>query len=123
MKDTIEKPIVHDKIECKRRFLPVRDTLDVVGGKWKLPLIQALSSGPLRFKELQREVDGITARMLSKELKDLEMNQLITREVYATAPVSVEYTLTEHGRTLKPVVMALYNWGSKHREKIIKLKR
>lgn len=112
-----------DKEQCKKEHLPIRDTLDLVGGKWKLPITHALTNGPLRFKELQREVEGITARMLSKELKELEVNDLVKREVFATAPVTVEYSLTDHGKTLKPVVMALHKWGSQHRERILKGKR
>jgi DNA-binding HxlR family transcriptional regulator len=123
MKDTIKTHSLHEKSVCQQRYLPIRDTLDIVGGKWKLPLTHALANGPLRFKELQREVGGITARVLSKELKDLEVNELVTREVFATAPVTVEYSLTEYGRSLKPVILALYNWGSKHRERILKGKR
>jgi DNA-binding HxlR family transcriptional regulator len=112
--------IEHDKEVCKQRYLPIRDTLDLVGGKWKLPITHALAAGPMRFKELQREIGGVTSRMLSKELKELEMNELVKREVFATAPVTVEYSLTEYGRTLKPVVLSLYTWGQKHRERIIK---
>jgi DNA-binding HxlR family transcriptional regulator len=123
MKDTIKSQPLHEKAVCQQRYLPIRDTLDIVGGKWKLPLTHALSNGPLRFKELQREIGGITARVLSKELKDLEVNELVTREVFATAPVTVEYSLTEYGRSLKPVILALYNWGTKHRERILKGKR
>lgn len=124
MKDTItQTPKEHDKNVCKQHHLPIRDTLDLVGGKWKLHITHALADGPLRFKELQREIGDITARMLSKELKELEMNELISREVYATSPVTVEYSLTEYGRTLKPVVLALYSWGSKHRERILKGKK
>jgi DNA-binding HxlR family transcriptional regulator len=121
MKDTIRKTAtVEEKNVCKQHHLPIRDTLDLVGGKWKLHITHALADGPLRFKELQREIGDITARMLSKELKELEMNELISREVYATSPVSVEYRLTDYGRTLKPVVLALYSWGAKHRERILK---
>lgn len=113
---------MHTKETCRRKILPIRDTLDIVGGKWKLPIIHALSfnHGPLRFKELQREVDGITARMLSKELKDLEMNELVKRTVYNTVPVTVEYTLTDYGDTLYPVIKSLYDWGALHRERILK---
>jgi DNA-binding HxlR family transcriptional regulator len=120
MKDTIEKPQFHDKAACQAAYLPIRDTLDLVGGKWKLPITHALAAGPLRFKELQREIGGVTARMLSKELKELEMNELVKREVFATAPVTVEYSLTEYGKSLKPVVLALHKWGSQHRERIFK---
>jgi DNA-binding HxlR family transcriptional regulator len=119
MKDTIKKKPL-DKQICKANYLPIRDTLDLVGGKWKLHITRVLTDRPLRFKELQREVEGITARVLSKELKELEVNQLVSRKVYATAPVTVEYSLTEYGKTLKPVVMALHAWGQKHRQRIIK---
>jgi DNA-binding HxlR family transcriptional regulator len=122
IKDTMTASTI-TKEECKHKYLPVRDTLDIVGGKWKLPIIHTLASSPMRFKVLQREVQGITARVLSKELKDLEENDLVKREVFATSPVTVEYSLTEYGQTLKPVVLALYNWGTKHRERIIKGKR
>jgi DNA-binding HxlR family transcriptional regulator len=118
MQDTIEKTATRE--QCTKDCLPIRDTLDLVGGKWKLPITHALAGGPLRFKELQREIGGITARMLSKELKELELNELVSREVYATAPVTVEYSLTEYGKSLKPVVLALYRWGEQHRERIIK---
>lgn len=120
MNDTIEKPVIAEKEVCKKNYLPIRDTLDIVGGKWKLQITHALVHGPLRFKELQRNIGGITSRMLSKELKELEMNELIKREVFATSPVTVEYSLTEYGKTLKPVVYALYSWGSQHRERIFK---
>jgi DNA-binding HxlR family transcriptional regulator len=121
MKDTIEKSEpLHDKATCQAAYLPIRDTLDLVGGKWKLPITHALTNRTMRFKELQREIGGITARMLSKELKELEVNELIKREVFATAPVTVEYSLTEYGKSLKPVVLALYKWGIEHRQRIIK---
>ncbi len=121
MKDTIRR--THKTEDCQKAALPIRDTLDVVGGKWKLPITHALATGPKRFKELQRAIGGITARMLSKELKELEMNELIRRDVYATSPVTVEYSLTEYGKSLKPVVQALYNWGAQHRERILKGRR
>lgn len=121
MQDTLEKEMTREV--CQKNYLPIRDTLDVVGGKWKLQITHALAQKPLRFKELQREIGGITARVLSKELKELEMHELISREVYATAPVSVEYSLTDYGKSLKPVVLALYKWGEQHRQRIIKGKR
>jgi DNA-binding HxlR family transcriptional regulator len=106
------------KTECKRMLLPVLDALYVLSGKWKLPIIIALSHGNKRFKELQRETEGITARMLSKELRDLEMNQLVKRTVYDTTPVTVEYELTSYGKTLDDVIIALHDWGTKHRNRI-----
>lgn len=107
---------------CTQANLAIRDTLDLVGGKWKLTIIHALKfHGPLRFKELQREVSGITSRMLSKELKELELNKMVKREVFDTSPIAVVYELTEYGNSLKPVVDALYQWGIEHRRRIFEL--
>jgi DNA-binding HxlR family transcriptional regulator len=105
--------------QCEKAILPVRDALDVLSGKWKLQIILALTFGNLRFKEIQRRINRITAKMLSKELKDLELNQLLKRTVYDTVPVTVEYALTPYGRTLKKVIVALGSWGTKHRERIM----
>jgi DNA-binding HxlR family transcriptional regulator len=98
----------------------VRDALDLLGGKWKLPIVVGLINGPLRFKQLQREVSGITAKMLSKELKELEVNGLVTRHVQAdAAPVAVTYALAGYGQTLFPVIEALHHWGQQHRQHIM----
>ena len=111
------------KSQCNASLLAVRDALDVFSGKWKLPIIVALSEGPLRFKELQRALEGITPKILSKELKELEMNEFVTRKVHDTMPITVEYSLTAYSHTLKEVVEALRNWGVQHREKIKALAR
>ncbi|HNP96495.1 MAG TPA: helix-turn-helix domain-containing protein [Cyclobacteriaceae bacterium] len=104
---------------CSKSGLAIRDALDIVGGKWKLPILHVLTAeGPMRFKELQRSLEGITARMLSKELKELELNRMVTRDVFDTAPVTVIYTVTQHGMSLCPVIEALHNWGTEHRKKI-----
>lgn len=106
--------------ECTGAMRSVRDSLDLLGGKWKLPIIIGLSDGPKRFKQLQREVTGITAKMLSKELKELEINGLLTRHVQAdTVPVAVTYTLAPYGNTLFPVIEALHQWGQQHRTRIM----
>lgn len=104
--------------ECSKSLLPVQDALYVLSGKWKIPIIIALIHGHKRFKELHREIKGITAKMLSKELKELELNTLVKRTVYDTIPVSVEYELTAYGITLDKVIIALRDWGLKHRQKI-----
>jgi DNA-binding HxlR family transcriptional regulator len=97
----------------------LRDTLDILSGKWKIMIILALSiGGKRRFTELQREIGGITPKMLSKELKELEQNQLVKREVFATTPVTVEYSLTAWGRSLEEVIDALRSWGVAHRKRI-----
>ncbi|MFL5764697.1 MAG: winged helix-turn-helix transcriptional regulator [Bacteroidia bacterium] len=105
--------------ECTKMLLPVKDALDVLNGKWKLQIILSMSFGKKRFKQIQREIPGLTPKVLSKELKDLEMNDLIARHVYDTVPVSVEYELTQYGDTLKPLIGELHKWGSRHRKKII----
>lgn len=88
-------------------------------GKWKLPIIIALTGSPKRFRELQRLVTGITAKVLSKELKELEMNEFVVRTVYPTTPVTIEYELTEYSQSLNTVIQALRDWGMQHRERII----
>jgi DNA-binding HxlR family transcriptional regulator len=107
------------KETCESHARPIKDTLDVISGKWKLPIMGSLFGGKKRFKELERDIPKITPRMLSKELRELEMNQLISRTVYATVPATVEYELTSYGRTLDKVLEALMLWGQKHRKKII----
>ena len=90
---------------CSSSFvLALNDTVQVLNGKWKLPIIGSLFFGKKRFKELEREIPGITPRMLSKELKDLEMNGIVTRTVYDTIPVTVEYELTKSGRSFSKVL-------------------
>ena len=108
----------YEHSECTSLLLPVRDALEVLSGKWKLPIIVALSFGPKRFKQIAKEVHGITDKMLSKELKDLEMNQLIKRTIYDTFPPTVEYSITDHGKSLKKVMNELKDWGVRHRKKI-----
>jgi len=112
-------PAPSDHAECSQYILPVRDTLDILSGKWKLPIIGALIRGKKRFKEMERQIPKITARMLSKELKELELNQLVKRTVYDTTPVTVEYELTPYGASLEEVLIVLGNWGVKHRKRIL----
>jgi DNA-binding HxlR family transcriptional regulator len=104
--------------ECATRLASVGDALYAVGGKWKLRIIIALSEGNKRFNELQRRVEGISARVLSHELKELELNGFINRTVLDLPPVVVEYELTEYSDTLDEVLDALSKWGSTHRAKI-----
>jgi DNA-binding HxlR family transcriptional regulator len=101
----------------------VKDALYVLSGKWKLPLIIALSSGPKRFNELQKVLGEITPKILSKELKELELNEFVERKVYATTPVTVTYELTPYSRSLDKVMNELRDWGMQHRKKIIASRR
>jgi DNA-binding HxlR family transcriptional regulator len=105
----------------KQKQLAMRDTTEFLSGKWKLQIIGTLRfQGKLRFMDLLREVDGIAAKMLSKELQDLEVNQMVTRTVVNSKPITVEYEITEYARSLDNVIIAMVNWGIKHREKIMK---
>ena len=106
------------KEACTRHLASIRDTLYVLGGKWKLPIISALIEGPLRFKELQKALEDITPKILSKELKELELNEFVTRTVYATSPVTVEYELTAYSHTLDKVLIELRDWGFQHRKRL-----
>ena len=108
----------HDVSECKKNLLPVRDALEILSGKWKLPIIIALTFEKKRFKEMQREIEHITPRMLSKELKELETNQLVKRTVFDTVPVTVEYNLTPYGKSLYRVIEELRTWGLQHRKRL-----
>ncbi|MFZ2282701.1 MAG: helix-turn-helix domain-containing protein [Lutibacter sp.] len=106
--------------KCSGEFvLAINDTMNVLNGKWKLPIIGSLLYGKKRFKELEREIPKITPRMLSKELKDLEINSIITRTVQSTIPVMVEYELSASGRSLNAVLDAMITWGKQHRERVI----
>ncbi len=89
----------------------LKDVLDIIGGKWAMPIIYILSKGKMRFKELERSIEGINTRMLVKELKNMEANGILTREIFATVPPTVEYTLTEKGKKLLPSIESLYKWG------------
>lgn len=108
---------------CMSMLLPVTDALQVLSGKWKLPIIISLSFGKKRFSEMAKEIPKITDRMLSKELRELEMNQLVKRTVYDSVPVVVEYELTAYGDSLQPVINALHHWGTQHRKRIMGKKK
>ena len=110
------------KQQCNPQLNAVGDAIYVIGGKWKLRIIIALSEGNKRFNELQRVIGGISARVLSNELKDLEINGFVKRNVYPNTPVIVEYEVTEYSHTLENVLQALGEWGAMHREKIKSMK-
>ena len=112
-------PVDYRSVECTSRLRDVGDAIYVIGGKWKLRIIIALREGDQRFNELQRLVTGISARVLSNELKDLELNGFIIRKIYTKTPVVVEYQLTDYSHTLNDVLVALGNWGAMHRQKIM----
>jgi len=105
------KKIVFDEKSC-----PVTATMQVLGGKWKAILINAIyHTSPARFGELKRSVTGITQSMLTQQLRELEDDGLISRKIYAEIPPRVEYTLTEFGLTLSPIMQSMAQWGKEYR--------
>ncbi|MBS1731350.1 MAG: helix-turn-helix transcriptional regulator [Bacteroidetes bacterium] len=103
--------MVNKKIKVSEKTCSLKEVLEVIGGKWSMPIIYILSKGKMRFKELERSVEGINTRMLVKELKNMESNGIVTREVFATVPPTVEYTLTVKGKKLLPSIVSLHKWG------------
>ncbi len=109
--------------ECKEQIRALSDTMELLSGKWKLIILGTLlRNGTMRFMELKRTLSGIAPKKLSKDLQELELNQLVRREVMNTKPITVEYSLTDHGRTLDALLGEAIDWGLKHRKEIIKPK-
>lgn len=109
----------NSEIACQNVHSAIQDTLYVVNGKWKLLLLSILiNEGTKRFGELVR-ASGISPRILSKELHELELNQLVSRHVCDTKPVTVEYTSTAYAGTLKEVIDAMIRWGQNHKRKLV----
>ncbi|MEN0006439.1 MAG: helix-turn-helix domain-containing protein [Bacteroidota bacterium] len=107
----VEKKIVFDEYSC-----PITATMQVLGGKWKSILINAIyHTSPARFGELRRSVKGITQSMLTTQLRQLENDGIISRKIYAEIPPRVEYTLTEFGLTLSPIMQSMAEWGKQYR--------
>jgi len=117
------KKEIHTKESCSVSLNAVKDALYVLNGKWKLPLILSLQDGPKRFNEIQKSLGEITPKILSKELKDLELNEFVLRKVYSTTPVTVTYELTEYSGSLEKVLEELRNWGIQHRERLVMHRR
>lgn len=106
--------MVNNKTIISQKTCSLKDVLDIIGGKWAMPIIYNLSKGKLRFKEIERTIEGINTRMLVKELKNLEANGIITRTVFATVPPTVEYALTQKGEQLLPSIQSLHKWGQEY---------
>lgn len=105
--------------DCSQKILAISDTMEILNGKWKMSIIACLCYKPMRYSELLKEVKGISGKMLSRELKDLEINELIDRHVLNTAPVAVEYQITDYGKSLKQLTNTIADWGFIHRQRII----
>jgi DNA-binding HxlR family transcriptional regulator len=104
----------------KKEIMAVHDAMDVLSGKWKISIISSICYyNERRFSDILSDVSGISNKMLSQELKELEINKLIKRTVQDTQPITVKYNLTEYGRTLQHIIHDLADWGTKHRQVII----
>lgn len=106
--------------ECLNTVKPVRDTLDVISGKWKLPIIISVGVGNSRFTDIQVSIPGLTPKVLAKELKDLEQHHLIKRVIIEKYPIKISYVIEPYADTLTPIIYAMKDWGIKHREEIFK---
>lgn len=93
---------------------PIEGAMDIIGGKWKPSILFRLSTGTKRFGELQRLLNKITQRTLTQQLRDLERDGMISRQIFPEVPPRVEYSLTERGRSLEPVLALLFDWGVEH---------
>ncbi|TKC62381.1 helix-turn-helix transcriptional regulator [Pedobacter hiemivivus] len=103
----------------KKEIMAIHDAMDVLNGKWKVSIISSICYyNKRRFSDILNDVQGISNKMLSKELKELEINKLIKRTVLDTQPISVQYKLTEYGMTLKTIISNLAEWGIEHRKVI-----
>ena len=107
------------KSTCPYKLIASRDALDAIQGKWRVPIIITLSFGAKRFGEIRKDISDISPKMLSQELKELEHNQLISRTIYDTMPVTVEYSLTPLGHSLEKLLEELTEWGVHFRKTVI----
>jgi len=106
---------------CKVSITGLKDVQDIMGGKWKYRIVAALYFvGKMRFMDLKRHIDDVAPKVLSKELKDLEMNQLVTRTVCSTKPITVEYALTALGESMQGFIQSMADWGVQYRHTVIK---
>jgi DNA-binding HxlR family transcriptional regulator len=121
MGQTKELQPAYTEVRCAKNLSATEDALYVIGGKWTLRIVIAVLSGHQRFNDLQRTIKGISARVLSAELKDLELNGLLKRVVLTDCkPAVTEYRPTDYTVTLKDVIEALARWGERHKKKLTK---
>ncbi len=106
-------------IKTKEDVKFVQDTLYVLSGKWKLPIVISIYNGNYRYREIANDITGITFRMLSRELKILELNKLILRKAQEGSPKMIEYMLTEYSQSLYPLIIDMVKWAKQHRKVII----
>jgi DNA-binding HxlR family transcriptional regulator len=110
MEDCVVIPQTEENIRA------LQDTIYVIGGKWKLPILFSICNGHKHFKEIQRSIPGITTRMLSRNLKELEDNKLITRKEHEDISVTIEYDFTDYSREYGILINQMIEWGKRHRK-------
>jgi DNA-binding HxlR family transcriptional regulator len=106
--------------DCAVRLRAIDDTMDILSGKWKIPILARLQYTTMRYSELLKDLAGISGKMLSRELFELEVNGLVTREVINSKPLVVNYHVTEYGMAFKSLMDHLADWGVEHRDRIIR---
>jgi DNA-binding HxlR family transcriptional regulator len=104
---------------CQYKLMASRDTLEVIQGKWRIPIIISLTYGNKRFGEIQRDILDISPKMLSQELKSLEMNKIIKRTLHDTMPVTTEYSLTPLGLSMNNLLDEMLKWGIHFRNEVV----
>lgn len=104
--------------DCKKAIMGVHDAMYILGGKWKISIITCLLFGAKRYSDILKNVTGISGKMLSRELKEMELNSLITRSVSPNLPITVTYELTEYGHSTQPIIIVLADWAEEHRKSI-----
>lgn len=114
----LAKEVLSDPRNQKEEVQALQDTLYVLGGKWKLPIINSICNGNRRFRDIERSIPGITTRMLSKELKEMTANQLIKRTVIDDTPVVVEYSSTDYCESFGDIILEMIKWGKEHRSRL-----
>lgn len=114
----METEVTPERKECAQTIMAIHDVMDILNGKWKVSIMACLCFKKMRYSELLFEVKGISGKMLSRDLKELEANGLIKRTILDTQPISVEYEKTKYGATLNKVTGAIAEWGLEHRKKI-----
>lgn len=108
------KEILMTKMNKKSYDCPIDFTIDLIGGKWSMWVLWSLQDGAMRFGELKRKIPNITEKMLIQQLRKFESYNIVSRKVYSQVPPKVEYSLTEHGKSLKPIMVLIQNWGNEH---------
>lgn len=115
----MKKEIAKSNGACQQKLMATRDALGVIQGKWRIPIIISLTYGDKRFGEIHRDISDISPKMLSQELKALEQNKIISRTLFDSMPVTVEYSLTPIGKSMNNLLGELLNWGVHFRNEIL----